>query len=130
MGGTLLALGLSRRALLGADATDGSVRRAAVAVGRSFEQADALLRRRPDLDAGICMYANSSAITGSRNAWPMRSQQATGCHWVAQRTALMSYRSLRPSRSRWRTVSVRSTTDPSIFQVFFDVSSCAGLRAT
>ena len=50
LGGTLLALGLSRRSLFGgpragAAANDGLVRSASVALGLGFEQADALLRR-------------------------------------------------------------------------------------
>jgi formate hydrogenlyase subunit 3/multisubunit Na+/H+ antiporter MnhD subunit len=57
MGGTLLALGLSRRALLGAEALDGPVRRAAVAVGRGFEQADAFLRRWPSASLALLLSA-------------------------------------------------------------------------
>ena len=50
LGGALLALGLSRRSLLGAargsaGANDGPLRRAAVAVGGAFELADLLVRR-------------------------------------------------------------------------------------
>ena len=52
VGGTLLALGLSRRSLLAAAQSDagadgGPLRRAAVAAGVAFEQADLLVRRWP-----------------------------------------------------------------------------------
>jgi len=53
IGGALLALGLSRRSLFGAGDNDAAVRRAAVAVGRGFEQADAFLRRWPT--AGLAL---------------------------------------------------------------------------
>ena len=57
MGGTLLALGLSRRSLLGRAAHDGPVRRAAVAVGRGFEQTDAFLRRWPSASLALLLSA-------------------------------------------------------------------------
>jgi NADH:ubiquinone oxidoreductase subunit 5 (subunit L)/multisubunit Na+/H+ antiporter MnhA subunit len=57
LGGTLLALGLSRRSLFGAGDHDGSVRRAAVAVGRSFEQTDAFLRRWPTASLALLLSA-------------------------------------------------------------------------
>jgi multicomponent Na+:H+ antiporter subunit D len=53
LGGTLLALGLSRRPLFGATAHDGPLRRASVAAGKGFEQADAFLRRWPS--AGLAL---------------------------------------------------------------------------
>jgi len=57
LGGVLLALGLARRALFGDDVSDGSVRRAAVAVGRGFEQADAFLRRWPSASLALLLSA-------------------------------------------------------------------------
>jgi len=46
LGGSLLALGLSRRPLTGsAGAASGALRRAAVAVGEAFERADGVIRR-------------------------------------------------------------------------------------
>jgi multicomponent Na+:H+ antiporter subunit D len=57
MGGTLLALGLSRRSLLGRAEHDGPVRRAAVAVGRGFEQTDAFLRRWPSASLALLLSA-------------------------------------------------------------------------
>jgi len=64
LGGTLLALGLSRRSLSGAGDNDGSVRRAAVAIGRGFEQTDAFLRRWPT--AGLALLTLAAAF-----AWLM-----------------------------------------------------------
>jgi formate hydrogenlyase subunit 3/multisubunit Na+/H+ antiporter MnhD subunit len=57
LGGALLALGLSRRSLFGAGDHDGSVRRAAVAVGRGFEQTDAFLRRWPSASLALLLSA-------------------------------------------------------------------------
>jgi multicomponent Na+:H+ antiporter subunit D len=51
-GGSALAFGLSRQSLLGA-AADGPLRRATVAAGQVFEQADAFLRRWPS--AGLAL---------------------------------------------------------------------------
>ncbi len=53
LGGTLLTLGLSRRPLFGATAHDGPMRRASLAAGKGFEQADAFLRRWPS--AGLAL---------------------------------------------------------------------------
>ena len=54
LGGALLALGLSRRPLLGRRRrSDGPVRRATVAAGMRFEQADAFLRRWPSASLGL-----------------------------------------------------------------------------
>jgi formate hydrogenlyase subunit 3/multisubunit Na+/H+ antiporter MnhD subunit len=53
LGGTLLALGLSRGLLFGSTAHDGPMRRASVAAGKGFEQADAFLRRWPS--AGLAL---------------------------------------------------------------------------
>jgi hypothetical protein len=64
LGGTLLALGLSRRSLTGSGDTDGSMRRAAVGVGRGFEQVDAFLRRWPT--AGLALLTLAGAF-----AWLM-----------------------------------------------------------
>ena len=61
LGGTLLALGLSRRSLSGAGDDDGSVRRAVVAVGRGFEQADAFLRRWPTAGLALLLLAAAFA---------------------------------------------------------------------
>lgn len=59
LGGAALALGLSRRPLLatGRDATDGPARRAAVAVGVAFEQADQGIRRWPAATLGLLALA-------------------------------------------------------------------------
>ncbi len=59
LGGAALALGLSRRPLLapGRDATDGPVRRVAVAVGVAFEQADQGIRRWPSATLGLLALA-------------------------------------------------------------------------
>jgi formate hydrogenlyase subunit 3/multisubunit Na+/H+ antiporter MnhD subunit len=57
MGGTLLALGLSRRALFGADANDGPVRLVTVAAGKAFEQSDAFLRRWPSAGLALLVLA-------------------------------------------------------------------------
>ena len=57
LGGALLALGLSRRPLLGGAANDGPVRRATVAAGTGFEQADAFLRRWPSASLALLMLA-------------------------------------------------------------------------
>ena len=67
LGGALLALGLSRRSLFGTGDTDGSMRRAAVAVGRGFEQTDAFLRRWPI--AGLALLLLAAAF-----AWLMLSR--------------------------------------------------------
>jgi len=56
-GGVLLALGLSRRALFGADSIDGPVRRVTVAVGSGFEQTDAFLRRWPSASLALLLSA-------------------------------------------------------------------------
>jgi len=61
-GGVLLALGLSRRALFGADSIDGPVRRVTVAAGKGFEQADSFLRRWPS--AGLALLL-SAALFGA-----------------------------------------------------------------
>jgi hypothetical protein len=45
LGGTLLALGLSRRSLFGDGDSDGTERHGTVAVGRGFKLADSFLRR-------------------------------------------------------------------------------------
>ncbi len=62
LGGTLLALGLSRRSLFGgpragAAANDGLVRSASVALGIGFEQADALLRRWSSASVALLVLA-------------------------------------------------------------------------
>jgi len=57
LGGVLLALGLSRRALFGADSIDGPVRRVTVAVGSGFEQTDAFLRRWPSASLALLLSA-------------------------------------------------------------------------
>ena len=62
LGGTLLALGLSRRSLFGgpragAAANDGLVRSASVALGLGFEQADALLRRWSSASVALLVLA-------------------------------------------------------------------------
>jgi len=57
LGGTLLALGLSRRPLRAAAAHDGPLRRATVAVGIGIEQADAVLRRWPQAGLALLMLA-------------------------------------------------------------------------
>jgi hypothetical protein len=57
VGGTLLALGLSRRSLFSADATDGPVRRVTVAAGKGFEQADSFLRRWPSASLALLTLA-------------------------------------------------------------------------
>jgi hypothetical protein len=55
MGGVLLAMGLSRRPLFGSTANDGPMRRAAVAAGKGFEQADTFLRRWPSAGLALLM---------------------------------------------------------------------------
>jgi hypothetical protein len=67
LGGTLLALGLSRRALFGNGDTDGTVRRAAVAAGKGFELADSFLRRWPS--AGLALLTLAGLF-----AWLMLSR--------------------------------------------------------
>jgi NADH:ubiquinone oxidoreductase subunit 5 (subunit L)/multisubunit Na+/H+ antiporter MnhA subunit len=57
LGGGLLAMGLSRRPLLGSAAHDGPGRRAIVAAGASFEQADAFLRRWPSASLALLLAA-------------------------------------------------------------------------
>ncbi len=62
LGGTLLALGLARKSLLasrhaGATANDGAVRRAMVAVGVAFEDADAFVRRWPSASIALLAVA-------------------------------------------------------------------------
>ena len=59
LGGAALALGLSRRPLFanGRTATDGPVRRGAVAVGVAFEQADQGIRRWPAATLGLFALA-------------------------------------------------------------------------
>jgi len=59
LGGAALALGLSRRPLFadGRTATDGPVRRVAVAVGVAFEQADQGIRRWPAATLGLLALA-------------------------------------------------------------------------
>ena len=57
LGGALLALGLSRRPLLGGGEHDGPVRRATVAAGTGFEHADAFLRRWPSASLAMLMLA-------------------------------------------------------------------------
>jgi formate hydrogenlyase subunit 3/multisubunit Na+/H+ antiporter MnhD subunit len=56
-GGTLLALGLSRRPLLGDGVTDRPLRRFAVTVGLGFEQADAFLRRWTSASLALLLAA-------------------------------------------------------------------------
>jgi multicomponent Na+:H+ antiporter subunit D len=61
-GGALLAVGLSRRSLLGgpragAAANDGPVRSASVVLGLAFEQADAFLRRWPTATIALLTLA-------------------------------------------------------------------------
>jgi hypothetical protein len=53
----LLALGLSRRPLLGRAEHDGPVRRATVAAGTGFEHADAFLRRWPSASLAMLVLA-------------------------------------------------------------------------
>jgi formate hydrogenlyase subunit 3/multisubunit Na+/H+ antiporter MnhD subunit len=55
LGGVLLALGLSRRALFGVDSIDGPVRRVTVAAGKGFELADSFLRRWPSAGLALLM---------------------------------------------------------------------------
>jgi formate hydrogenlyase subunit 3/multisubunit Na+/H+ antiporter MnhD subunit len=62
VGGTLLALGMSRRSLLAAARSDagangGPLRHAAVAVGVAFEQTDLLVRRWPFASIGLLTLA-------------------------------------------------------------------------
>jgi multicomponent Na+:H+ antiporter subunit D len=62
LGGALLALGLSRRSLLGAEgvgaaADGGPMRRAMAAVGVGFEQADAFARRWTSASIGLLTLA-------------------------------------------------------------------------
>jgi formate hydrogenlyase subunit 3/multisubunit Na+/H+ antiporter MnhD subunit len=57
LGGALLALGLSRRPLLGGAKHDGPVRRAALAAGTGLERADAFLRRWPSASLALLMLA-------------------------------------------------------------------------
>jgi NADH:ubiquinone oxidoreductase subunit 5 (subunit L)/multisubunit Na+/H+ antiporter MnhA subunit len=57
MGGALLALGLSRRPLLGSAATDGPLRRVTLAAGAGFEYADAFLRRWASAGLALLMLA-------------------------------------------------------------------------
>ena len=57
LGGTLLALGLSRRSLFGDGDSDGTVRRGTVAVGRGFELADSFLRRWPTASLALLLSA-------------------------------------------------------------------------
>jgi len=67
LGGVLLAMGLSRRPLLGSAANDGPIRRATVAAGKGFEQADSFLRRWPS--AGLALL-----ILAALFAWLMLSR--------------------------------------------------------
>jgi formate hydrogenlyase subunit 3/multisubunit Na+/H+ antiporter MnhD subunit len=55
LGGVLLALGLSRRALFGVDSIDGPVRRVTVAAGKGIELADSFLRRWPSAGLALLM---------------------------------------------------------------------------
>ncbi len=55
--GALLALGLSRRPLLGGAGHDGPMRRATVAAGTGFEHTDAFLRRWPSASLAMIMLA-------------------------------------------------------------------------
>jgi multicomponent Na+:H+ antiporter subunit D len=55
--GALLALGLSRRPLLGDAGHEGPMRRATVAAGTGFEHADAFLRRWPSASLAMLMLA-------------------------------------------------------------------------
>ena len=57
LGGALLALGLSRRPLLGGAAHDGPVRRATVTAGTGFEHADAFLRRWASASLALLLLA-------------------------------------------------------------------------
>jgi formate hydrogenlyase subunit 3/multisubunit Na+/H+ antiporter MnhD subunit len=57
MGGALLALGMSRRSLLGGAEHDGLVRRTALAAGAGFEHADAFMRRWPSAGLALLMLA-------------------------------------------------------------------------
>ena len=57
LGGTLLALGLSRRPLLGSAANDGPLRRATLAAGTGFEHADAYMRRWPSASLALLILA-------------------------------------------------------------------------
>jgi formate hydrogenlyase subunit 3/multisubunit Na+/H+ antiporter MnhD subunit len=57
LGGTLLALGLSRRSLFGNGTGDGTVRRATVALGTVFEQTDGFLRRWPSASIALLVLA-------------------------------------------------------------------------
>ena len=57
LGGTLLALGLSRQSLFGNAADDGPVRLATVAAGKGFELADAFLRRWTSAGLALLMLA-------------------------------------------------------------------------
>ena len=67
LGGALLAMGLSRRPLLGSAAHDGPIRRATVATGIGFEQADSFLRRWPS--AGLALLVLAALF-----AWLMLSR--------------------------------------------------------
>ena len=67
IGGALLAFGLSRRSLFGSAAPDGPIRRATVATGIGFEQADSFLRRWPS--AGLAMLLLAALF-----AWLMLSR--------------------------------------------------------
>ncbi len=62
LGGTLLALGLSRRSLVGGpragvDANDGPLRSTSVALGLGFEQADTILRRWSSASVALLVLA-------------------------------------------------------------------------
>jgi formate hydrogenlyase subunit 3/multisubunit Na+/H+ antiporter MnhD subunit len=57
IGGALLAFGLSRRSLFGSAAPDGPIRRATVATGIGFEQADSFLRRWPSAGLALLLLA-------------------------------------------------------------------------
>jgi formate hydrogenlyase subunit 3/multisubunit Na+/H+ antiporter MnhD subunit len=59
-GGALLAMGLSRRSLFNAGDHDGPVRRATVAVGRGFEQADSFMRRWSS--AGLALLLSAALL--------------------------------------------------------------------
>jgi len=67
LGGVLLAMGLSRRPLLGSAANDGPIRRVTVAAGKGFEQTDSFLRRWPT--AGLALLLLAAAF-----AWLMLSR--------------------------------------------------------